>query len=62
MGLSGWLDRAPLIGATVIPHAIYLHSRLTLVVAVLAATMVLALNVVLLLQTAGVPVSPSGSN
>ena len=40
----------------------FASSRLTQVIAVVAAVVVLALNLVLLLQTAGVPVSLSGSN
>jgi Mn2+/Fe2+ NRAMP family transporter len=40
----------------------FVTSRLTRVTAVVAAVVVLALNLLLLLQTAGVPVSLSGSN
>ena len=40
----------------------FASSRLTQVIAVVAAVVVLALNLVLLLQTAGMPVSLSGSN
>jgi manganese transport protein len=40
----------------------FVSSRLTRAIAVIAAVVVLALNLLLLLQTAGIPVSLSGSN